>query len=54
MPDPLIHEALYRGEEAMALLVVALCTEVALRFLLTGERENYSITLRDLTINREE
>ena len=25
----------------------------ALRFLLMGVRENYSITLRDLTINRE-
>ena len=37
----------------LALLVVAIGAEVALRFLLTGDRENYSITLRDLTINRE-
>ena len=37
----------------LVLLVVALGAEVALRFLLAGLRENYSITLRDLTINRE-
>lgn len=37
----------------LALLMVALGAEVALRFLLTGARENHSITLRDLTINRE-
>ena len=37
----------------LALLVVAIGAEVALRFLLAGERENYSITLRDLMINRE-
>lgn len=37
----------------LALLAVALGAEVALRFLLMGARENYSITLRDLTINRE-
>ena len=37
----------------LVLLVVALGAEVALRFLLAGQRENYSITLRDLTINRE-
>ena len=37
----------------LVLLVVALGAEVALRFLLGGQRENYSITLRDLTINRE-
>jgi hypothetical protein len=33
--------------------VVALGAEVALRFLLADARENYSITLRDLTINCE-
>lgn len=38
----------------LVLLLVALGAEVALRFLLAGQRENYSITLRDLTINREE
>ena len=37
----------------LALLVVAIGAEVALRFIFTGERENYSITLRDLAINRE-
>jgi molybdopterin-synthase adenylyltransferase len=37
----------------LALLAVALGAEVTLRFLLMGVRENYSITLRDLTINRE-
>jgi molybdopterin-synthase adenylyltransferase len=37
----------------LVLLVVALGAEVVLRFLLAGLRENYSITLRDLTINRE-
>ena len=37
----------------LALLVVAIGAEVALRFLLAGERANYSVTLRDLTINRE-
>jgi hypothetical protein len=37
----------------LALLVVALGAEVALRFLLANQCENYSITLRDLTINRE-
>ncbi|HEY7341991.1 MAG TPA: ThiF family adenylyltransferase [Ktedonobacterales bacterium] len=37
----------------LVLLVVALGAEVALRFLLAGQRENYSLTLRDLTINRE-
>lgn len=38
----------------LALLVVAIGAEAALRFLLAGQRENYSVTLRDLTINREE
>jgi len=37
----------------LALLVVAIGAEAVLRFLLTGECENYSVTLRDLTINRE-
>ena len=37
----------------LALLVVAIGAEVALRFLLSNQRENYSVTLRDLTINRE-
>lgn len=37
----------------LVLLLVALGAEVALRFLLAGQRENYSVTLRDLAINRE-
>ncbi len=48
MLDPLIHETLYRGEEAMARLAgarIVLCgagalgAEVALRFLLARARE---------------
>jgi molybdopterin-synthase adenylyltransferase len=38
----------------LAVLLEALGAEVALRYLLAGQRENYSLTLRDLTINREE
>lgn len=37
----------------LVLLVVALGAEVTVRFLLAGEQTNYSITLRDLTVNRE-
>jgi len=35
------------------LFTVAIGGEVALRFLLRGEKENYSFTLGDLGINRE-
>lgn len=35
------------------LFIVAIGGEVALRFLLRGEKENYSFTLGDLSINRE-
>jgi molybdopterin/thiamine biosynthesis adenylyltransferase len=38
----------------LILIVVALGAEVALRFLAAGARESYSVTLRDLTINRED
>lgn len=37
----------------LILIVVALGSEAALRFLLDGTRESYSFTLRDLAINRE-
>ncbi len=37
----------------LILIVVALGSEAALRFLLEGAREGYSFTLRDLAINRE-
>jgi molybdopterin/thiamine biosynthesis adenylyltransferase len=37
----------------LVLLMVALGAEVMLRFLRSDARENYSITLRDFTINRE-
>jgi len=37
----------------LILIVVALGSEAALRFLLAGARESYSFTLRDLAINRE-
>ncbi len=37
----------------LILIVVALGSEAALRFLVAGARESYSFTLRDLAINRE-
>jgi molybdopterin/thiamine biosynthesis adenylyltransferase len=37
----------------LILIVVALGSEAALRFLLEGQKESYSFTLRDLSINRE-
>jgi molybdopterin/thiamine biosynthesis adenylyltransferase len=37
----------------LILIVVALGSEAALRFLVDGARESYSVTLRDLAINRE-
>jgi len=37
----------------LILIVVALGSEAALRFLVAGVREGYSFTLRDLAINRE-
>lgn len=37
----------------LVLFVVALGSEVALRYLLAGERRDYSFTLRDLNINQE-
>jgi molybdopterin/thiamine biosynthesis adenylyltransferase len=37
----------------LILIVVALGSETALRFLLAGAREDYSFTLRDLAINHE-
>lgn len=35
-------------------LVVAVAAEVVVRFLLTGVREDYSVTLKDLKVNRED
>lgn len=37
----------------LILLVVAVSGEAILRFLTTGEKNNYSITLRDLSINQD-
>ena len=37
----------------LILVVVALGSEAALRFLLDGHKESYSFTLRDLSVNRE-
>ncbi len=37
----------------LILIVVALGSEAALRFLLDGQKESYSFTLRDLSVNRE-
>ncbi len=37
----------------LILFVVALGSEAALRFLLDGQQESYSFTLRDLSVNRE-
>jgi molybdopterin/thiamine biosynthesis adenylyltransferase len=37
----------------LVLFVVALGSDVALRFLLEGEQQSYSLTLRDLAINHE-
>ena len=37
----------------LILIVVALGSEAALRFLLDGHKESYSFTLRDLSVNRE-
>lgn len=37
----------------LILLLVATGSEALLRFLLTGEKNNYSVTLRDFKINRE-
>ncbi len=35
-------------------LVTGVAAEVVVRFLLLGEREDYSVTLKDLRVNREE
>jgi molybdopterin/thiamine biosynthesis adenylyltransferase len=37
----------------LILIIVALGSEAALRFLLDGQKESYSFTLRDLSVNRE-
>ena len=37
----------------LILFVVAMGSECALRFLLDGQKESYSFTLRDLSVNRE-
>ena len=37
----------------LILMVVALASESVIRFILAGERENYSVTVGDLVINRE-
>jgi len=47
------HVCDYPLARNLILFMVALGTEVALRFLLDGQKQNYSFTLRDLTINLE-
>jgi hypothetical protein len=37
----------------LILIIVAIGSEAALRFLLDGQKESYSFTLRDLSVNRE-